>query len=773
MAERLPRYKSGRAAPFASPSASFRGLNYRMPQAPIRDPFAGVTSALNKMTDFAFQNLSEQRKLEWEEAGITAPESVIEQLSGKKASEMTDAERSGWDKASIVMSDRVEIQARKRIGEIALEGQANNLTPNEIAANIDDAVLGFASSLEGVSPDRALKVQSNLMRLRESEYLKASSRYLKQQEAEDRAIGLEGVDVIGRNIKERARVGVEGQEFDLEDEIANLRTYMEHHGFTPGEIARTEIDLRKDANRERVRGGFYNNESLIERKKFLQRFEDAIESGKVTSYGLDVDDLRILEREFRSDINADIAALKPRLDALKDRVESEIVSVVQDGASPLPAVLTAARQEIAELKALGVDTTSIEEKIANASTDAAIAKSYTTSTLPELEAAEGQIIAAEREQGGLTGRQANMLEMLRERIAKQKAALKRDSVEWGKRTGVITPGNFFIDSLGKDSGAIQEMASKRLEEAQAFAMRHKTDLVVFSDVEADTLTQQLSEATNRERIKILGLINRSFGASSYEVFKQISKKRPEYAHIGGLIGAGAAQKTIEDAMVGIRLMQEDADVSTRTQSEDFKAAIEAQLSSFNLSPIAKKGMMDVAKAIYVGRGGPLEKTKDGRIQPDSDIILDAIQDAAGRITGSDGKFYGGIDNYKGINVSIPTTIETGTLDDIIEKVSPAAFMDARVGGLPRDPNGNPLNIEEIRDRGQLRLQQTTEPNMVSVRFEANGAIYTATNEAGGSFVINLEDVYRRSLPVPDIFSIPTEDTRSTVKKRRARRRERR
>jgi len=765
MAERLPRYKSGRAAPFASPSASFRGLNYRMPQAPIRDPFAGVTSALNKMTDFAFQNLSEQRKLEWQEAGITAPESVIEQLSGKKASEMTDAERSGWDKASIVMSDRVEIQARKRIGEIALEGQANNLTPNEIAANIDDAVLGFASSLEGVSPDRALKVQSNLMRLRESEYLKASSRYLKQQEAEDRAIGLEGLDVISRNIKERARVGVEDQEFDLEDEIANLRTYMEHHRFTPGEIARTEIDLRKDANRERVRGGFYNNESLIERKKFLQRFEDAIESGKVTSYGLDVDDLRTLEREFRSDINADIAALKPRLDALKDRVESEVSDVVQDGASPLPATVADARKEVAELKALGLDTSAVEEKLASASTDAAIAKSFQTATLSELEAAEGQFIAAEREQGGLSGRQANMQDMLRKRIAKQKAALKRDSVEWGKRTGVITPGNFFIDSLGKDSGAIQEMASKRLEEAQAFAMRHKTDLVVFSDVEADTLTQQLSEATNSERIKILGLINRSFGASSYEVFKQISKKRPEYAHVGGLIGAGAAPKTINDAMVGIRLMQEDAVVSNKTQSQEFNAALEEQLSSFNLSPIAKKGIMDVAKAIYVGRQGPLDIA-------DSDRIVDAIQDAAGRIQGSDGKFYGGIDSYEGVNVSIPTTIETGTLNDIIDKVSPAAFMDARVGGLPRDPNGNPLNIEEIRDRGQLRLQQTTEPNMVSVRFEANGAIYTATNEAGGTFVINLEDVYRRSLPVPDIFSIPTEDTRSAVEKRRAQRRER-
>jgi hypothetical protein len=737
-----------------------------MPQAPIRDPFAGVTQALDKMSNFAFERLSEQRKLEWEEAGLTAPESVIEQLSGKKTSEMTRAERSGWDKASIVMSDRVEIQARKKIGEISLEGQANNLAPEEIAANIDDAVLGFASSLEGISPDRALKVQSNLTRLRESEYLKASARYLKQQEAEDRALGLEGIDVISRNVKERARVGVESQDFDLEDEIANLRTYMEHHRFTPGEIARTEIDVRKDSNRERVRGGFYNNESLIERKKFLQRFGEAIESGKVTSYGLDVDDLRTLEREFRSDISADIAALKPRLDALKDRVEREVSDVVQDGASPLPAVIADARKEVAELKALGVDTTSIEEEIANASTDAAIAKSFQTATLSELEAAEGQFIAAEREQGGLTGRQANMQDMLRKRIAKQKAALKRDSVEWGKRTGVITPGNFFIDSLGKDSGAIQEMASKRLEEAQAFAMRHKTDLVVFSDVEADTLTQQLSEATNPERIKILGLVNRSFGASSYEVFKQISKKQPEYAHVGGLIGAGAAPKTINDAMVGIRLMQEDADVSTRTQSEDFKAAIEAQLSSFNLSPIAKKGIMDVAKAIYVGRQGPLDIA-------DSDRIVDAIQDAAGRIQGSDGKFYGGIDSYEGVNVSIPTTIETGTLNDIIDKVSPAAFMDARVGGLPRDPNGNPLNIEEIRDRGQLRLQQTTEPNMVSVRFEANGAIYTATNEAGGTFVINLEDVYRRSLPVPDIFSFPNEDTRSAVEKRRAQRRERR
>ena len=766
MAERLPRYKSARSAPLASPSASFRGLNYSMPQAPIRDPFAGVAQALDKMSNFAFERLSEQRKLEWEEAGLTAPESVIEQLSGKKLSEMTKAERSGWDKASIVMSDRVEIQARKKIGEISLEGQANNLTPEEIAANIDDAVLGFASSLEGISPDRALKVQSNLTRLRESEYLKASARYLKQQEAEDRALGLEGIDVISRNIKERARVGVESQDFDLEDEIANLRTYMEHHRFTPGEIAKTEIDVRKDSNRERVRGGFYNNESLIERKKFLQRFGEAIESGKVTSYGLDVDDLRTLEREFRSDINADIAALKPRLDALRDRVESEIVSVVQDGASPLPAVLTAARQEIAELKALGVDTTSIEEKIANASTDAAIAKSFQTATLSELEAAEGQFIAAEREQGGLTGRQANMQDMLRKRIAKQKAALKRDSVEWGKRTGVITPGNFFIDSLGKDSGAIQEMASKRLEEAQAFAMRHKTDLVVFSDVEADTLTQQLSEATNRERIKILGLINRSFGASSYEVFKQISKKRPEYAHVGGLIGAGAAPKTINDAMVGIRLMQEDAVVSNKIQSQEFNAALEEQLSSFNLSPIAKKGIMDVAKAVYVGRQGPLDIA-------DSDRIVDAIQDAAGRIQGSNGKFYGGIDSYKGVNVSIPTTIETGTLDDIIEKVSPAAFMDARVGGLPRDENGNLLNIEEIRDRGQLRLQQTAEQNLVLVRFEANGAIYYALNEAGGSFVINLEDVYRRSLPVPDIFSIPTEDTRSAVEKRRAQRRERR
>ena len=83
MAEKLPRYR-----PLGVSIPSVPTVDYVSAGAAAARGWQSMSAALDKMSGFALSEAGRQRKLEWEEAGLKAPESVLEQLAGKKYSEI-------------------------------------------------------------------------------------------------------------------------------------------------------------------------------------------------------------------------------------------------------------------------------------------------------------------------------------------------------------------------------------------------------------------------------------------------------------------------------------------------------------------------------------------------------------------------------------------------------------------------------------------------------------------------------------------------------------
>jgi len=727
MAERLPRYR-----PLGASIRSMPSVDYISGATAEARGYESMSAALSKMSEFAFQKAETQRVAQWEQAGIERPRQILEQLSGKKYQDMSKGERLGLDKASRIMSDRVEIQARKAIEEISLRGEQEKLSPQEIDSEINNAVLGFSSSIDLISPEYATAVQGRLERLRSSEYLKASKRFIKQQEAEDRAIGLEGLDVISRNLLERSRLGTETAEFDLEEELGHLRAYLEHSQFTPKEITKIEIKLRSEANSERVRGGFYSSGQLPSKRKFLDQFSKDIQKGKTSQYNLDLSDLRKLEKEFSTHISKEVKELSPKYNNVKKQIKTNVTDIVKNGFSPKPSDIARFEKELKTLKESGIDVTEAERALDRASDRQKFSSIINQQNANELSSLTENLRKIAKKEP--TPENIDNLNLAESRLQKIKKELSVDAVKFGKEEGHINGENFFILAADKSPEVRKVLAEQRIEEAEKFSARHNIPVQILDKNEKQTLITALEVDNIEQRIGVLGQIVQNFGSSSFQILQQISDERPEYAHIGGLIASGGDPAAIRDAMLGIRLIEEKAVILPKERSEDFQKTFSSQLHSLSFAPKVLKGIKATATAIYFARKGDATTV-------DTDLLSEAIQDAAGRIkSNTDEKYFGGIDFYKNVPVIISNVMVNGDLESNIERADAGSFTDYNVGGIALDPNGDPFDIRKAIDESNLVLTPGPQKYSVFVKVISQGNHFSLTNQVGGPLIVDLRKI---------------------------------
>jgi hypothetical protein len=166
-------------------------------------------------------------------------------------------------------------------------------------------------------------------------------------------------------------------------------------------------------------------------------------------------------------------------------------------------------------------------------------------------------------------------------------------------------------------------------------------------------------------------------------------------------------------------------------SVEFRSATGKYFASMASTPKLQAQLREATNAIYLGKGG----------QPgeyDKDKFEDALQEAAGQTKGADGELYGGITTYKNKALVLPTSIPQEDFEDLVEKAPVQAFSDFRTGEIPLDPNGKPLDVDLLRDQGNIRLVQSAG-GRARLFFVVNGSEFEATNSAGGSIEINLNN----------------------------------
>lgn len=190
MAERLPRYRRTGVSPTAVPSVSTRGLNYRMPQMQISDPFAGITSALDKMTDFAFERAVGKAKKEGVEFRmenpITSDQISAAMSQGRDIDEIVGDPDTIFGSASRAIAStqlKTELEANARNEIAAISAAINSdvpINPDEVQVKIQSVIDGHADILAQVDPGASYSYRGTISTIASPVYKLALEKEYKR-----------------------------------------------------------------------------------------------------------------------------------------------------------------------------------------------------------------------------------------------------------------------------------------------------------------------------------------------------------------------------------------------------------------------------------------------------------------------------------------------------------------------------------------------------------------------------------------------------------------
>ena len=408
-----------------------------------------MARAFDRLSSFAFKKTSEANQLRASEAATADPSGTLKALEGQSRSSFSDPQKVAYNTAIKVLSSEIEVKARKAFGELALAAEQSQISPTEFQTQLDTAVVGFSKSITSgglgidlLSPEAEADLQLRLDTLKDSYFLNHSKDYIKRQRQEDRATGLTGLTQITLGIEDMARAGLADFDARLDEEIANLGFYLEHHQYSPEEIATQQEATRELAHKARLRGEFEDLETSAERAEFVSKLEKDISSGGQLSRGLEDTTLKSLMSEFNTFIKADAKALNGLVTDLSSRVSESVTSVVNKGAVPEAGVLTGLAAEANILAKSGADVSEIMATLQSAASDADYIRSLNTMDINELKS-ERTRLRGERDTG------ASPSELLR---------LKAVNTRFGELSTIINEQEaVFKDVASKANKAIGEL----------------------------------------------------------------------------------------------------------------------------------------------------------------------------------------------------------------------------------------------------------------------------------------------------------------------------
>ena len=274
MAERLPRYRRTGVSPTAVPSVSTRGLDYRMPQMQIRDPFAGISNALDKMTDFAFERAAEKAKKEGVEFRmenpITSDQISAAMAQGRDIDEIVGDPDTIFGSASRATASsqlKTELEANARNEIAAISAAINSdvpINPDEVQVKIQSVIDGHADILAQVDPGASYSYRGTISTIAapvyklalEKEYKRARlAGQLSLNNAMDQAPAAMQAAVMA---SAGAFTEIEGKPVpELEQSLAVIRRTLIDQAISTGDlglIKKTQEDIFKMEEKAKVDG---------------------------------------------------------------------------------------------------------------------------------------------------------------------------------------------------------------------------------------------------------------------------------------------------------------------------------------------------------------------------------------------------------------------------------------------------------------------------------------------------------------------------------------
>ena len=193
MADRLPKYR-----PLGASIASVGNVSYARTGQARAQASNAIANALNKVTDFVYEEAKEEAVKFGAENAPTAEQFKAAQESGSELVMPTgDIARAS---ALKVMSSRLEMAAKEEIANFRLNPANRLLDPTEYAQKINAIGNGYAATLNEIDPVTAVNFQASIATSANTSLRAHITEMISNQQENERAMDFAAVDTAGSTI---------------------------------------------------------------------------------------------------------------------------------------------------------------------------------------------------------------------------------------------------------------------------------------------------------------------------------------------------------------------------------------------------------------------------------------------------------------------------------------------------------------------------------------------------------------------------------------------
>lgn len=422
----------------------------------------------------------------------------------------------------------------------------------------------------------------------------------------------------------------------------------------------------------------------------------------------------------------------------------QVKSVLESGYPVAPELMKQAQGAVAALGPREVGLISQLQSVQRAS---AVNDRLRGATPAEAQALITQLDAAAAK--GATGPQAEAAIAARRFYGTMSERIAKDPLAWASQQGVvaITP----LQLNGQDAPAA---FADRVRTAELVAQRYGVRPSYLTDSETDALKTRLQSGNADDRLAAVNTLTKGFGARAGEVLQTIAKDDPVLAHAAGLLGGNPSAEQIAaardairgDAMLSGPAKDGAADLRPGAAARGAPAAIDAG-KALGMAPELRAQVMATAEAIYAARAAKLglrgqdaNPNSVSSSRQSQQLYQDSINAALGATTGRDGKRYGGLSDYRGAPVVVPSGFAADDFENTVHGLSDADLVAGSGSGAAPEIAGRQFGQKDLR-RSYL-ISVGDGQYVVSTTDPSNGPPAIVNDSTGAPYRLDLNRVPR-------------------------------
>lgn len=700
MAERLPRYQQTGIAIDPYRAASMPSIDYSPLSRESRNLSQAQQGALDRVINFAGKIGMEQAE-EGGRAAVDTPEKAkqVLQITQETGMPRTVYDKAAYEQANEIVALQLQNDGRKLISEkVRAFKNDPNADPQQFLQEVTDVGYGLESLTSLLDPKLRGRVAGDLKRVGDVGYLEISETHNDRVAKQIQATAIAGIEQRKEDAIRLMSSGMANAEAILFTELDAARKYAIFNRIGPVETERIILNTLEQAHIARFRNEF---EKSPNKEEFLKRVKADLQAGPIgdlydkdgvpikqnrITRGIDVNKMGALVNEIEANLRSRAAVFSQLRTELKQDV-SEISKIFSLGQVPSEGVINEIQRNARNLGLPPNDPTMRRVNYLSQLRQETIA-------FNQMSPVQLNDWINERQSkigAGATVEQSELIKVARDSLANKLNMLDKDPVTLMANTN-FSPVT--VLDFGAAPVDLIKQISNRVTQSKEFAASMNSEPKYFSQSEASALSAFFNSSTPDQQIKTLDTMVVGFGKNINSAIREISKTAPELSYVASLSVSGGEKnkEAVRNALNGMNLIKAGNKPFEGTGDASFKKNLIAdQLgNAYSSNPITRNALIATADNIYAHLA-----ISSGKTTFDESIYRKAFQQASGAVQGADGNLYGGIIEYRGNKIPIPTNIRQDRFRSIIEKATYEDFMAAS-NGTPQDSQGRRYSVDRLK-----------------------------------------------------------------------------